>query len=99
MLHYVFGQGKAGQTYVYEKDGRYFESRVSYYQELHGLDLTVGAQNMAPATSQARSKCFTTSTGSHSPFGLLNPGRPTVAEVTATPTKATAAMEVGSPSA
>jgi hypothetical protein len=49
MLRYVFGQGKAGQTYVYEKDGRYYESRVSYYQELHGLDLTVGAHNMAPA--------------------------------------------------
>jgi hypothetical protein len=49
MLHYAFGQGKAGQTYVYEKDGRYYESRVSYYQQLNGLDVTIGAQNVRPA--------------------------------------------------
>lgn len=48
MLRYAFGQGKAGQTYVYEKDGRYYESRVSYYQELQGLDVTIGAQDMPP---------------------------------------------------
>jgi hypothetical protein len=48
MLLYAFGQGKAGQTYVYEDGGRYFESRVSYYQELKGLGLTVGGQNLRP---------------------------------------------------
>ena len=47
-LLYAFGQGKAGQTYVYESDGKYFETRVSYYQELKGLGLTVGAQNLRP---------------------------------------------------
>jgi hypothetical protein len=47
-LRYAFGQGKAGQTYVYQADGHYFESRVSYYRELRGLDLTVGAQNLKP---------------------------------------------------
>jgi hypothetical protein len=49
MLLYAFGQGKAGQTYVYEKDGQYYESRVSYFQERKGLDLTMGAQNLPPA--------------------------------------------------
>lgn len=49
MLLYAFGQGKAGQTYVYQKDGQYYESRVSYYKELKGLDLTMGAQNRPPA--------------------------------------------------
>ena len=47
-LLYAFGQGKAGQTYVYESGGRYFESRVSYYRQLGGLGLTVGAQNLQP---------------------------------------------------
>lgn len=42
-LLYAFGQGKAGQTYVYNIDGAFYESRVSYYAELKGLDLTVGA--------------------------------------------------------
>jgi len=48
VLLYAFGQGKAGQTYVYETGGQYFESRVSFYQELKGLGLTVGAQNLRP---------------------------------------------------
>jgi hypothetical protein len=47
-LLYAFGQGKAGQTYVYQKDGRFYESRVSYYQELNGLALTMGAQIAQP---------------------------------------------------
>ena len=47
-LLYAFGQGKAGQTYVYQSGGQYYESRVSYYQELKGLGLTVGAQALSP---------------------------------------------------
>jgi len=42
-LLYAFGQGKAGQTYVFEIDGRYYESRVSFYNEIRGLDYTMGA--------------------------------------------------------
>src|ERR1044071_173351 len=30
---YAFGQGKAGQTYVLEYEGAYYESLVSYYNE------------------------------------------------------------------
>src|SRR5690348_13981966 len=30
-LEYAFGQGKAGQTYVYSVGGVFYESRVSYY--------------------------------------------------------------------
>jgi hypothetical protein len=48
-LEYAFGQGKAGQTYVYSVDGHYYESRVSYYSELGNLDLTVGAINTQPS--------------------------------------------------
>jgi hypothetical protein len=48
-LEYAFGQGKAGQTYVFQSEGNFYESRVSYYQELNGLGLTVGAQNIRPA--------------------------------------------------
>jgi hypothetical protein len=31
-----------GQTYILEKDGRYLESRVSYFRELNGLGPTLG---------------------------------------------------------
>jgi len=38
-----------GQTYVLEKDGQLYESRVSYYRELKRLDITLGAQGVVPA--------------------------------------------------
>ena len=43
-LLWAFGRGQAGQTYVFERDGVLFESRVSFYNTLGGLDLTMGAQ-------------------------------------------------------
>ncbi len=48
-LLWAFGRGQAGQTYVFERGGLLFESRVSFYNALNGLDLTMGAQQ-----SQAR---------------------------------------------
>jgi hypothetical protein len=48
-IRWAFGLGQAGQTYVYEKDGSLYQTRVSYYRELDGLDLTIGAKNIKPA--------------------------------------------------
>src|SRR5256885_1329408 len=45
---YAFGQGKAGQTYVLQYDGGYYESLVSYYNEVQGLDFTIGASRTVP---------------------------------------------------
>src|SRR5262245_38970099 len=42
-LLYAFGQGKAGQTYAFELNGKFYESRVSFYNGINGLDYTVGA--------------------------------------------------------
>jgi hypothetical protein len=39
---YTFGRGKAGQTYVYKHEGAFYESRVSFYKDIKGLDLTIG---------------------------------------------------------
>ncbi|MCX6611815.1 MAG: hypothetical protein NTW74_13295, partial [Acidobacteria bacterium] len=33
-LRFAFGQGAAGQTYVFEHQGQLFESRVSFFKEL-----------------------------------------------------------------
>jgi hypothetical protein len=38
-----------GQTYILEKDGEFYESRVSYFRELKALDLTLGYQGTTPA--------------------------------------------------
>src|SRR6185369_2431551 len=47
-LLYAFGQGKMGQTYVLERDGKFYESLVSFYSEPKALDFTIGAPRGIP---------------------------------------------------
>ena len=47
---YSFGQGKAGQTYVFRHEGSFYESRVSFYKEIDGLDWTIGYTREPPPT-------------------------------------------------
>ncbi|NOT60078.1 MAG: hypothetical protein HOP19_07620 [Acidobacteria bacterium] len=49
-LLYAFGLGKAGQTYVFARDGKYYETRVSFYNDINGLDYTMGAPRRTPAS-------------------------------------------------
>jgi len=41
-LLWAFGLGNKGQTYLYQRDGVFYESRMSFYKTLQGLDLTTG---------------------------------------------------------
>ena len=41
---YCFGQGHVGQTYLFRHNDLLYETRVSYFQKLHGLDFTIGHQ-------------------------------------------------------
>jgi hypothetical protein len=45
---YALGQGKAGQTYVFQYDGAIYESRASFYNELGALDTTIGDIGIKP---------------------------------------------------
>jgi hypothetical protein len=47
---YAFGQGKAGQTYVLQYKDEYYESRLSFYNEIQGLDLTLGVPGTEPVS-------------------------------------------------
>src|SRR6266481_739262 len=47
-LSWVFGDRQFGDTFLYQQNGIYFESRVSYYRQLDGLDLTTGRTRFAP---------------------------------------------------
>jgi hypothetical protein len=47
-LGWAFGVGKVGQTYVYEKDGRFHESRASYFDSTRGLGFTPSRALEAP---------------------------------------------------
>src|SRR5712671_531674 len=65
---YCFGQGKAGQTYVFQHRGVFYESRVSYYQEIEALDFTILHSHSVPdsledglgrpMTAEAAQGCF-----------------------------------------
>ena len=49
-IRWVMGASSAiGQTYVLEKDGELYESRVSYFSELRGLAPTLGSSGTAPS--------------------------------------------------
>lgn len=47
-IAWAFGLGAAGQTYVFERNGDFYQTRVSYYRAINGLDLTMGAANLKP---------------------------------------------------
>jgi hypothetical protein len=49
-IQWAFGLGDAGQTYIFERDRIYYESGVSYYKEIDGLDVTIGHNLEPPAT-------------------------------------------------
>lgn len=45
---WAMGQGAAGQTYVLLREGKLFESRVSFYNDIQGLAATIGSPPGAP---------------------------------------------------
>jgi hypothetical protein len=49
-LTWAFGLGNKGQTYIFRHDGSFYESRMSFYKALQGLDLTTGHAATSPPT-------------------------------------------------
>jgi len=49
-LEWAFGLGHMGQTYLYEEGGSFYESHLSFYSEVKGLDITPGHERTARAT-------------------------------------------------
>jgi cytochrome c554/c'-like protein len=47
-LLWAFGLGNKGQTYVYQHEGLFYESRMSFYKSLRTLDLTTGHSTETP---------------------------------------------------
>ncbi|HEX3560182.1 MAG TPA: hypothetical protein VHU19_13335, partial [Pyrinomonadaceae bacterium] len=75
-VQFCFGQGEVGQTYVFLHGGKFYETRVSYFRELQGLDFTVGHMHAAPPSiedalgrpigSEEAQSCF----GCHAPAAV-----------------------------
>lgn len=47
---WCFGRGETGQTYVIRRRGEFYETRVSFYTRIKGLDFTPGAPRTVPAS-------------------------------------------------
>jgi hypothetical protein len=47
---FCFGQGKAGQTYLFKHNDSFYEGRLSFFNEINGLDYTIGHPRTAPPT-------------------------------------------------
>jgi len=47
-LSWLFGDGHVGQSYLFERDGGFYESRASYFDTLKGLDFTPGRKLTDP---------------------------------------------------
>jgi hypothetical protein len=47
-VSWVFGDRQFGDTFLYQHNGIYFESRVSYYRAINGLDFTTGRTAFRP---------------------------------------------------
>jgi len=45
-----WSMGVGGQTWVLERDGKLYESLVSFYPAISGLDITTGDEGLKPAT-------------------------------------------------
>jgi len=51
-LSWAFGIGHLGQTYIFERNGAFYESHLSYYSAIDGLDITPGHSNSEPTNSE-----------------------------------------------
>ncbi len=47
-LVWAFGAGSLGQTYVYQQGEKFYESHVSFYSGINGLDITTGHARGVP---------------------------------------------------
>jgi hypothetical protein len=47
-IHWAFGEG--AQTWVLERSGKFYESLVSYYPSISGLETTTGDESLTPHT-------------------------------------------------
>lgn len=53
VLEWAFGAGRVGQTFIFERDGRMYEARGSYFGTLDSLDHTPGRALDRPANLEA----------------------------------------------
>ena len=66
-----------GQTYLYQKDGKFYESHVSFYTSLMGLDITPGQSLSLPGSLEDAAGRLMPEAESHKCFGCHTTGATT----------------------
>jgi Cytochrome c554 and c-prime len=51
-IGWIVGHGELGRTYIFQQNGSFFESRVSYYSKFGALDFTTGNPRSVPGRLQ-----------------------------------------------
>ena len=84
-LGWAFGLGNKGQTYVFQRNGAFYESRMSFFKSLQSLDLTPGHSPKTPLTldqalgqrlgPEAVRRCFGCHTTAATTRAGFNPSR------------------------
>jgi hypothetical protein len=84
-ITWIFGEGVHGQTYILENDGAFYESQVSTFAALHGMDLTPGHVLLAAGdltnalgdrlSASAAAHCFACHTTYSSTGSKFDPAR------------------------
>jgi hypothetical protein len=82
-ISWIFGAGVHGQTYILESKGNFYESQVSSFATLHGLDLTPGhsqieagdlnnalGERLSMSTAKLCFGCHTTYSSTNSKFDV-----------------------------
>jgi Cytochrome c554 and c-prime len=82
-LDWAFGQGQAGQTYILERAGVFYESQLSYFPILQALDFTPGHSHSVPSSLEeaigrrldpaATHRCFDCHNTASSTAGQFDP--------------------------
>ena len=68
-LQWVLGSGHMGQTYIYQKEGKYYEGHVSFYAGPQILDITPGQSRALPASLEEAGGRLIPAAESHACFG------------------------------
>ncbi len=52
-LIWALGSGHMGQTFIYQQNGNFYESHLSFYSAMQALDITPGQSRSIPATLES----------------------------------------------
>jgi len=73
-LLWCFGRGGAGQTYLFEHNGIFYQSRVSFYNDTQGLGVTLGAAHAVPNSIDEAAGDALSSSGTRDCFACHSTG-------------------------